>query len=124
LTGYRSALILLKRQLENISDGNKEIFVGKESVLKMHHGLKIVGYGNSEVLKRTWTIFESGTLNWLINISEKEEPQRKFKPKAIKLKGNILIQFSMFIKHLHIKLHFWLFEIRAIFKHLKSFKNG
>jgi len=96
LLGWRNVLKPLEKEL-SIKYKSARVYLGEEFIFTRHAGFSLSRYGSIKVLKRMWTVVESGVYNKLLNISYKPSAGKIFEPRQVTLKGNIF--FSSFSSH-------------------------
>jgi len=82
----------LEKQL-CIKHRSKRIYLGQEFIFTERKGWRLSRYGSIKILKRFWTIVESGVYNKLLNISYKPPIANVYKPRRLTIFGNIFVQF-------------------------------
>jgi len=92
LLDWRRHLIDIEKELR-MKHKSADIYLGEEFIFTRRKGWRLRRYGSIKVLKRMWTIVESGVYNKLVNISYKPPAGKTFEPHAVKLQGNIVVQF-------------------------------
>jgi len=92
LLDWRSVLEPLEKQLLKEHEKAK-VYLGQEFLFNDHTGWRLHRYVSIKVLKRMWTLVESGIYNELRNISYKPSAGAVYEPQAIKIDGNIFVQF-------------------------------
>jgi len=92
LLGWRSALEPLEKQLleKNLT---AKVYLGEEFIFTRRLGWRLKRYGNIKILKRMWTVVESGIHNELLSLILKPPAPKVFEPRPVNIKGNILVQF-------------------------------
>jgi len=95
LCGWKSDLLLIKKELGKGKTNKSKIFIGEEYLFKTYSGMQIFSYGYQKYRQHIWTLFESGVYNLLVNASNKASIPIQSEPIAINLKGNIIIQFIL-----------------------------
>jgi len=93
LIGWRSVLEPLEKQLQNQKQFKSQVYLGQEHIFTRRIGWRLKRYGSPKVLKRMWTIVESGIHQKLINMSYTAATGTVFEPRPIKIHGNISVQF-------------------------------
>jgi len=115
---YRKALLgwqidlerLQKQLLENNFTANA--YLGKEFIFTRRLGWRLRRYGNVKVLKRMWTLVESGVHNKLLNISYKPPRGTVFQPRPVNIMGNISVRFVVHSFGLLLSILLFIFESR------------
>jgi len=116
---WRSVLEPLEKLL--LEKHNKpKVNVGQEFLFAQSAGWRLKRYGSIKVLKRMWTIVESGIHNKLRNISYKPPVRTGYKPQKVEIDGNIFVQF---VFHLFGLLFALLVFIAEFHKRINSFFN-
>jgi len=92
--GWRSVLEPLEKQMIQ-KQLKAYVYLGQDFIFSRSLGWTLKRYGSVKVLKRMWTIVESGVYNKLLNISYKPPSIRVLEPRAIKITGNIFVQFVL-----------------------------
>jgi len=93
LLGWRSGhLIDLERKLRR-KHKSAHISLGEEFIFSRREGWRLNRYGSIKVLKRMWTLVESGVYNELLNISYKPLIAQPSEPQKLAIQGNIFVQF-------------------------------
>jgi len=93
LLGWRSNLVRLEDELR-LEFESAQIYIGAEFIFSRRYGWQLQRYGSIKVLKRMWTLVESGVYGKLVNISYK--PPLRYKasgPRPLKIRGNISVLF-------------------------------
>jgi len=93
LSGWKSELLLMEKELTEFKPNTTKIFIGEEYLFKTYSGMHIYLYGYQKYRQHIWTLFESGVYNLLVNASNKPTIPIQSEPTAINLSGNIIIQF-------------------------------
>jgi len=92
LLGWRSVLEPLEKKLRR-KKVNADIYLGEEFIYTRHVGWRLKRYGTIKVLKRMWTIVESGVHTKILNMTYKPPTGTVYEPRRIKIQGNISTQF-------------------------------
>jgi len=92
LLGWRSDLEPLQKKLRQMNV-KADIYVGEEFIYTRRIGWRLKRYGTIKVLKRMWTIVESGVHNKIRNMSYKPPNGTVYEPRRINIQGNISTQF-------------------------------
>jgi len=92
LLGWRSILEPLQNQLRK-KQAKANVYIGQEFLFTRHLGWQLNRYGSIKVLKRMWTLVESGVHNELLNISHRPPAAPALKPRQLTIHGNISVQF-------------------------------
>jgi len=71
------------------------ISLGKEFIFSRHIGWRLHRYGSIKILKRMWTLVESGVYNELLNISCRPPIAHASRPRKLAIHGNIFVQFVL-----------------------------
>jgi len=131
LLEWRSVLEPLEKQLLQKHDKEK-VYIGQEIMFTQHSGWRLRRYGSINVLKRMWTLVESGIHNELRNISYKPPLERiVYDSRRIQINGNIFVQFVIhsiglllallvFIVEFHTRITLFCNPVRVIFSFLIS----
>jgi len=90
--GWHNLLEPLHKELVE-KHGISKVNLGEEFLLQRRIGWLLKRYGSIKVLKRMWTVVESGIHSQLLNISYKNSPAKAFKPRRVNIQGNISVQF-------------------------------
>jgi len=134
LLDWRRHLIDVEKELRMKHKG-ASIYLGQEFIFTRSKGWKLRRYGSIKVLKRMWTIVESGVYNKLLTVSDKPPKGKIFEPRGVKLQGNIYVQFVfhslglllalfVFITELHKSIILCLGSVAGIFGFLlKNFSH-
>jgi len=93
LLGWRSDLELLQNKVRQ-NQTNANIYIGQEFIYTRRKGWQLKRYGSVKVLKRMWTLVESGVYNEMHNISYKPLAAKVFEPSRLTIHGKIFIQFD------------------------------
>jgi len=128
LLAWRSVLEPLEKQLL-IKHEKAKVYLGQEFIFPQRTGWKLSRYGSVKVLKRMWTIVESGVYNKLLNISYKPPAAVHYEPRRVKINGNIFVQFVyhsfglsfallVFIAEFHKRIHLCFTPVLVIFSFL------
>jgi len=80
--------IKLRRKLKSA-----QISLGKEFIFSRRKGWGLYRHGSIKVLKRMWTLVESGVYNELLNISYRPPMAKVSQPRKLAIQGNIFVQF-------------------------------
>jgi len=72
---------------------NAHISLGEEIIFRRRQGWVFDRYGSIKVLKRMWTLVESGVYNELLNITYKPPIAKASEPRKLAIHGNIFVQF-------------------------------
>jgi len=127
LLGWRSSLVRLEQELRE-EYKNAHIYVGKEFIFSRHFGWQLQRYGNVKVLKRMYTIVESGVHGKLLNVSYKPRADRRvFQPRPLAIHGNIsvpivfhslglLLAIGNFISQAHTSITLWFHNSPSVFR--------
>jgi len=92
LLGWRSELVEIEKEL--VKKHNKaRIYLGQEYIFIKRKGWRLNRYGSIKILKRFWTIVESGVYEKLLNISYKPTKAKVYEPRPLTIHGNIFVQF-------------------------------
>jgi len=73
--------------------GTSNVNLGEEFLFQRRLGWRLKRYGSIKVLKRMWTVVESGIHDKLLNISHKSPAPKVSEPRQLTIHGNILVQF-------------------------------
>jgi len=94
LLGWRSKdnFVKLQRKLRR-KHKSAHISIGEEFISVHRQGWRLNRYGSIKVLKRMWTLVESGVYNELLNISYKPPKAQPSDPRKLEMHGNIFVQF-------------------------------
>jgi len=125
---WRSVLEPLEKQLLEKHEKAK-VNLGQEYLFTHNAGWQLRRYGSIKVLKRMWTLVESGVYNELRNISFKPSVGTFYKRGSISINGNILVQFIfhsfglllallVFFVEFHKGISSFLNPVRVIFSFL------
>jgi len=106
-----------------------QVYLGQEFIFTQTTGWHLERYGKIKVLKRMWTLVESGAYNQLLNISYKPPVALRYEPQRVKIDGNIFVQFVfhsfgllvalvVFIVEFHKRINLFFKPIRVIFSFL------
>jgi len=113
LIGWHSVLEPLQKQLLE-KHRDSEVNLGKEFIYSRRIGWCLNRYGSIKVLKRMWTIVESGVHNKLLNISYKYPVEKVFKPRRVTIQANIFVQFVFHSFGLLFALIVFIVELRKV----------
>jgi len=109
-----------------------KVYLGREFIFTVHSGWRSRRYGSVKVLKRMWTLIESGLYNELRNISNKPPIGKTvYVSRRIQIDGNIFVQFIfhsfglllallVFIVELHRRINLFCNPVRVILNFLLS----
>jgi len=117
LVGWRSEdnFVDLEKKLLR-KHKNAHISVGKEFIFSKRTGWRLNRYGSIKVLKRMWTLVESGVYNELLNISHKPPIAQASQPRKLAMHGNIFVQFVFLAGGLLLAFLNLIAEFHRIFK--------
>jgi len=93
LLHWRSVLEPLEKQLLEMHE-KAIVYLGQEFIFTQSSGWRLRRYGSIKVLKRMWTLVESGVHNELLKISYKPPVGAVYEPRRITIHGNIFVQFD------------------------------
>jgi len=113
LLGWRSKLVKLEEELL-IKHPNAYIYLGQEFIFTERKGWQLKRYGSIKVLKRFWTLVESGVYEKLLNISYKPPIGSPYKPRRLTIHGNIFVQFVFHLFGQLIALLVFVVELRKL----------
>jgi len=113
LLGWRRYLAPLEKELRR-KHRKAEIYLGEEFIFTQRLGWHLSRYGNVKVLKRMWTIVESGVHGKLLNISYKPRLGKVFEPHRLTIHGNISVQFVYHSCGLLLALLIFIVEARKL----------
>jgi len=107
--GWRSVLEPMQKKLLK-KHVKEKVHLGHEFLYTRRSGWQLQRYGTVKVLKRMWTLVESGVYNELRNLSYKHPAGTRFKPQQVKIDGNIFVQFLYHSSGLLLALLFFIAE--------------
>jgi len=110
LIGWRSDLEPLEKQLKE-RHVKSNVYTGQEILFSRRQGWELKRYGSIKVLKRMWTIVESGIHSKMLNISWKPSAETVFEPRKFKIDGNIFVQFAFHASGLLLALLVFIAEL-------------
>jgi len=119
LLGWRSVLERLEKKLRK-KNVHSDIYLGEEFIYTRHIGWRLKRYGTIKVLKRMWTIVESGIHNQILNMSYKPPAGTVNEPRRINIQGNISTQFVFHSCGLLLALLIFIAELHK--SAIRSFK--
>jgi len=122
LLGWRRELVKLEKELR-VKHQSAYIYLGQEFIFTRIHGWILTRYGSVKVLKRIWTVVESGVHNKLINVSFKAPVAKgASEPRRLTIHGNISVQFVYHSFGLLLALMVFIAELhKCIILHMNSF---
>jgi len=111
LLGWRDQLKDIEKNIR-IKHDSAHIYLGQEFIFSKHKGWRLSRFGAIKVLKRMWTVVESGIYSKVMNISYKPPIGNVFEPSQVKIRGNLFMQFLL--HSLGLALAFLIFIVEAI----------
>jgi len=94
LLGWRSELVRVENDTSaKLMHSRANIYVGQDFIFTRNVGWHLTRYGNIKVLKRMWTVVESGVYDKLLKTSYKPPLGKTFDPRRLSIQGNISVQF-------------------------------
>jgi len=110
LLGWRSVLEPLQKQLRK-SHVKTNAYLGQEFIYTRRVGWQLKRYASVKVLKRMWSLVESGVHSELLNISYKPMPDNIFEPRPLTIHGNIFVHFVIHLVLLLFALLVFVIEL-------------
>jgi len=111
LLGWRSVLEPLQNHLPK-RHAKANVYLGQEFIYSRSVGWRLNRYGSVKVLKRMWTLVETGVHNKLLNISYKPPAGKVFEPRRLTMLGNIVVQFFFHLSGLLFEFLVFIVELR------------
>jgi len=124
LLGWRTEdnFVGLERKLRR-KHKSAHVSLGEEFIFSRRLGLRLDRYGSIKVLKRMWTLVESGVHNELLNISYKPPIANPIQPRRLAIHGNIFVQFVflscgllfgllIFVAEFHMSVTLYFYSVR------------